>query len=206
MRKNTYFGTPAAEMTAAVAAEKARLAKLNSDRYDRGCEDDSFLSQKCESICLGEMEEAAELAEMGWRMGFVGLRRVDGTPARGRWIKSKFYGKQDSWGTPKVDGRGLDFISGDLIYKSRTGDQKACDKLRALGFEWVTCRTYVNSRTVYPNTRGLEGLYFAHTNRFACDKDGNEVCADALYYPAESFFVDEAAEVVQQMRWASEAA
>lgn len=201
-----YFGKSAAEMAEIVAAEAVEAGKRSQRRWDAGIEDDCFVSEKCEAQDRSDMNLAAELAAEGWRCGFVGLCRLDGTPARGRWIESKFRGRQDSWGTPKASGeRGLDFIPGELLYASREGDQDACDKLRAKGFQWEMRRLPCDIKRSYPvNGRGFEGLYYSNLYVIAVDRVGAEVCADALCYSAASFFVGAACDAKYDLLMAAE--
>jgi hypothetical protein len=186
-----YFGKSVTEMAEIISAENREWARRSQARWDAGIEDDCFVSEKCEAQDRSDMRLAADLAAQGWRCGFVGLCRLDGTPARGRWIESKWRGRQDSWGTPKANGeRGLDFIPGELLLASREGDQDACDKLRARGFQWEMRRLNCDIKRTYPvNGRGFEGLYYSNLFVIPVDRDGAEVCTDALCYSAESFFV-----------------
>lgn len=201
-----YFGKTAAEMAEIVAAERVEAGERSRRRWDAGIEDDCFVSEQCERQDRSDMSRAADLAALGWRCGFVGLCRLDGTPARGRWIASKWHGRADSWGTPKANGeRGLDFIPGELLIASREGDQDACDKLRAKGFQWEMRRLPCDLRRSYPvNGRGFEGLYYSNLDTIPCDRDGNEVCTDALCYPAAAFFVGAACDAKYDLLMAAE--
>lgn len=201
-----YFGKTAAEMAEIVAAETIEAGKRSQRRWDAGIEDDCFVSEQCERQDRSDMSLAAELAAEGWRCGFIGLCRLDGTPARGRWIESKFGRRtKSSWGTPKRAERGLDFVSMELLHASRSGDQKACDKLRALGFQWEMRRLNCDIKRTYPvNGRGFEGLYYSNLFVIPVDRDGAEVCTDALCYPAEGFFVDGACDLKYELLMAAE--
>ncbi len=186
----THFNTDAETLATELAAEQARISQLNSDRYEQGRDDDSFISQKCEQHHLSHMERSLELARMGWRMGFVGLCRLDGTPARGRWIDGKW---GSSWMTTDAAGERV-FIKTDTIYDSRAGREKATAKLLAMGFRWETRRLPCDCKWFYSG-KGFVGLYSGSLVTFPVDADGRETCRDALVYPAESFFVDGAGEM-----------
>jgi hypothetical protein len=183
-----YFGKSVTEMAEIVAALELRNAKRAQERAAADLDDSNF-SAHCEAQDRADALLAAELAADGWRCGFVGLCRLDGAPARGRWIASKFRAV-DSWGTPKRGARGLDFIDGELLIASREGDQDACDKLRALGFQWEMRRLHCDVQRSYPvNGRGMEGMHYSNLAVIPVDRDGAEVCTDALCYSAQSFFV-----------------
>jgi hypothetical protein len=93
----------------------------------------------------------------------------------------------------------------ELLHASRSGDQKACDKLRALGFQWEMRRLNCDIKRTYPvNGRGFEGLYYSNLFVIPVDRDGAEVCTDALCYPAEGFFVDGACDLKYELLMAAE--
>ena len=188
-----HFNASVADLAALLAAEQARIAQLNTERYEQGRDDDSFVSQKCEQQHLSQLERSLELARMGWRMGFVGLCRLDGAPARGRWVKSPF---GTSWMTDDATGSRV-FVKSDTLYQSRCGREKATAKLLAMGFRWETRRLPCDCRWVYPAGTGFAGLYSGSLVTFAVDASGNEACRDAVVYPAEAFFIDGAGDMAR---------
>ena len=191
---NTH-GTPVETLRAALAAHEARVAAAHQSAWD-GCYDISGTSERLDGQERNELLRKVELAADGWRMGFVGLCRLDGSTATGRWIEGR-YGH--AWGAPKADGsRGLDFLSQELLYASRCGDAKAVAKLRAKGYEWQSRRCRADCRYFFAEgSRGWSGVYSANLVTYPCDATGNRICCDALVYPADAFFLDGAADVVR---------
>lgn len=180
------------ELEHELAQHNARVAEDSRIRWE-GCLDEAPGSHTMNLSRRHEIEERLRLARDGYRTGFVGLCRLDGTTATGRWIDSKWRGKARSWGTPKPDGtRGLAFISGDLLLASRgvgPAAVKANAKLRALGFQWESRRLRAWAETRYPESkRGWEGVFYGRLCTYPVDRDGNELCPDGLVYPADEFF------------------
>jgi hypothetical protein len=186
MSMSRHFGKTVATLTAERAAYAAEVAEREAARWRDGREDDSFVSQKVEQHQLMELEAALELAAQGWKVGFVGLCRLDGTPARGRWVRSKWGG--DNWMTTSTAGERV-FVNGDLTVESRSGSQKAIDKLAALGFRWETRRLYACAEWHYAG-QGVAGLWSGSLLVTPCDEQGREVCRDAMVYAASRFFLD----------------
>ena len=190
----THFGKTLATLTAELAAYRAHVAE-QQDRRIRDCTDgDCFVSEKVEQMHEIELERAAELAAEGWRAGFVGLCRVDGTTAKGRWVDSK-WSSVGAWMTTNAAGERV-FIRGELLHDSRAGSEKATAKLLDLGFRWESRRCYADARRYFPSS-GLAGMWSSNLVTIPVDRDGRECCADALVYSADTFFVDGAADIAR---------
>ena len=200
----THFKTSPADLAAQLAAHNARVAANEERRWANGQEDDSFVSQKCESLTRSELERSLELAEGGWKLGFVGLCHLDGSPVKGRWVASKF--RRGAQNFMVTSGRGpVVFLSGDDLYMSRAGKLAATEKLLGLGFRWETRRLWTDCGYVYPEgSRGFAGLYSGTLCVWPVDADGNKVCTNALVYPAEEFFCDGASSLARGLLWSDE--
>jgi hypothetical protein len=180
-----------AELEADLATHYRRRAEADQSRWD-SCLDEAPGSSTLDSSIQSEIIARLALAREGYRVGFVGLCRLDGSPAKGQWYESKWRSRGSSWGTPKPDGsRGLAFISGELIYASRgvgPGAVKANEKLAAMGFRWEGRRLRAWAETRYPDGMGTIGIFYASLRTFPADADGNPMCRDSLVYPAREFF------------------
>ena len=190
----TYFGQSLAAIQAELAQHAARRIE-NEERRDKYMlDDDSFVSQKAEQLRDSELRRAEALAADGWKTGFVGLCRNDGTTAKGRWVDSK-WSALGSWMTTNAAGERV-FVRGEDIMASRGGSTKAIEKLAALGFRWESRRCYADARYFYPESaRGFAGMWQANLVTYPVDATGRECCNDALVYTAEHFFTDGAGDV-----------
>ena len=194
--RSTMFGTDLATLRAQAAQYTADRAASERRRIDSCMDDDCFVSQKVESQRAHEFERALELAAEGWRWGFVGLCWQDGTPAKGRWVSSKF-SSVDNWMAVHPDGRRV-FVPGEVTVSSRSGCARAIAKLEALGLRWESRRLRATCGYVFPDSaRGFEGLWSGSLATWPVDENGKRVCDDALVYAADEFFFDGAAAIAR---------
>ena len=169
-------------LRAELAAHNAREAET-ARVCDEGCLDRGVGSEVMSAQQRSTITRRIEIAEAGGRVGFVGLCRLDGTPARGKWYPSK-WSSLEAWGTPKANGeRGLDFIDGETLYASRCGDSHAVEKLAAKGFRWETRRLRADARYSYGGKRGLAGVFYGTLLTVAVDENGEETMPIRLAPP-----------------------